>query len=95
LLVNAQPARSALALPYSTEMRTQKMLIDVIVDPAEAGPIEAAIDAAGGKLDMILLTHHHSDHIAATEDIRSRYSAPVIGARADRQRLPKLDREVW
>ncbi len=39
LLVNAQPARSALALPFSTEMRTPNMLIDVIVDPAEAGPV--------------------------------------------------------
>jgi copper transport protein len=39
LLVNAQPARSALALPFSTEMRTPKMLIDVTVDPAQAGPV--------------------------------------------------------
>ncbi|HTN10645.1 MAG TPA: hydroxyacylglutathione hydrolase [Acetobacteraceae bacterium] len=80
---------------YAWLLRDEESGCLAIVDPAEAGPIEAAIDAAGGKLDMILLTHHHSDHIAATEDIRSRYSAPVIGARADRQRLPKLDREVW
>jgi copper transport protein len=39
MLVNAQPARSALALPFSTEMRTPKMLIDVTIDPAEAGPV--------------------------------------------------------
>lgn len=80
---------------YAWLLRDEESGCLAIVDPAEAAPIEAAIDAAGGKLDMILLTHHHSDHIAATEDIRSRYSAPVIGARADRQRLPKLDREVW
>jgi copper transport protein len=39
LLVNAQPARSALALPYSTEIRTSSMLIDVTIDPAESGPV--------------------------------------------------------
>jgi len=38
LLVNAQPARSALAQPYSTEMRSDQVLVDVTVDPAKAGP---------------------------------------------------------
>lgn len=66
-----------------------------IVDPADAAPVAAAIDAAGGRLDMILLTHHHSDHVAGTDEIRTRYGAPVVGARADKHRLPKLDREVW
>jgi copper transport protein len=39
MLVNTPPARSALALPFATEMRTPNMLIDVTVDPAQAGPV--------------------------------------------------------
>jgi len=45
LLVNSQPARSALALPFSTEMKGTNaagettMLIDVTIDPAKAGPV--------------------------------------------------------
>ncbi|MGE0420467.1 MAG: hydroxyacylglutathione hydrolase, partial [Acetobacteraceae bacterium] len=65
-----------------------------IVDPAEAGPIIAAIEAAGGRLDMILLTHHHGDHIADTDVIRAKYKCPVVGAAADAHRLPKLDQAV-
>ncbi len=38
LLVAAEPARSALARPFSAEMTTEDVLIDVIVDPAKAGP---------------------------------------------------------
>jgi copper transport protein len=38
LLVNAQPARSALAQPFTTEMRSDQVLVDVTVDPAKAGP---------------------------------------------------------
>jgi copper transport protein len=38
LLVNAQPARSALAKPFSTEMRSDMVLVDVTVDPAKTGP---------------------------------------------------------
>ncbi len=62
-----------------------------VVDPAEEAPIVAAVDAAGGRLDAILLTHHHDDHIAAVEPIRARYAAQVVGAAADRHRLPRLD----
>jgi copper transport protein len=40
LLVSAEPARSALARPFSTEMKTDTVLIDVTVDPAKAGPAD-------------------------------------------------------
>lgn len=62
-----------------------------ICDPGEAVPIAAAIDAAGGKLGMILLTHHHGDHVAGTAELAARYGAKVAGAAADAHRLPKLD----
>src|SRR5271156_859521 len=65
-----------------------------IVDPAEGPPIIAAIEAAGGRLNLILLTHHHGDHIAATDEVRARFPAPVVGAAADAHRLPKLDQAV-
>jgi copper transport protein len=39
MLVNTPPARSELALPFAKELRTPNMLIDVTVDPAEAGPV--------------------------------------------------------
>lgn len=65
-----------------------------IVDPAEEVPVVAAIQAAGGRLDAILLTHHHDDHIASVEPIRQRYHASVIGAAADSHRLPPLDQAV-
>ena len=62
-----------------------------ICDPGEAGPVIAAVDAAGGKLDLILLTHHHGDHVAGVPDLVARYGAKVMGAKADAHRLPPLD----
>jgi hydroxyacylglutathione hydrolase len=62
-----------------------------IVDPAEAAPAIAAIEAAGGKLDMILLTHHHADHIDGVPALVARYHPLVVGNAADAHRLPKLD----
>lgn len=65
-----------------------------IVDPADATAIIAALEAAGGRLDLILLTHHHGDHIAGVDEVRARFNVPVVGAAADVHRLPKLDQAV-
>lgn len=43
LLVNAQPARSALAQPYSEELVAGDLLIDLTIDPAKAGPAEVHV----------------------------------------------------
>lgn len=65
-----------------------------LVDAPEAAPILAALDARGWALDVILLTHHHDDHVAGVEELRARFGAEVIGAEADAYRLPPLDRAV-
>jgi hydroxyacylglutathione hydrolase len=65
-----------------------------IVDPAEPEPVIAALERAGGRLDLILLTHHHADHVAGTDEVRARFGALVVGAAADAHRLPKLDQAV-
>ncbi|WP_339109305.1 hydroxyacylglutathione hydrolase [Thioclava sp. GXIMD4216] len=62
-----------------------------LVDAPEAAPILEALKVAGVKLDGILLTHHHEDHIAGVAEIRARTGAKVIGAAADAHRLPPLD----
>ena len=65
-----------------------------IVDPADARACIAAIEQDGGRLDAILITHHHDDHIAGVDDVRARFGCRVVGAAADRRRLPRLDQEV-
>jgi hydroxyacylglutathione hydrolase len=65
-----------------------------ILDPADPVPIIAAIEQAGGRLDLILLTHHHADHVAGTDAVRERFGARVVGAAADAHRLPRLDQAV-
>ena len=62
-----------------------------ILDPAEPAPALAAVEAAGGRLDMVFLTHHHPDHIDGVPALVERYTPTVVGNAADAHRLPKLD----
>jgi hydroxyacylglutathione hydrolase len=79
---------------YAWLLKDDSSGFTAIVDPAEAGPIIAAIEEIGGRLDMILLTHHHGDHIADTDVVRDYFRCEVIGAAKDAHRLPRLDEGV-
>lgn len=65
-----------------------------VVDPAVAAPVLERIEQHGDRLDLVLLTHHHHDHVAGVPAIRAATGCRVIGPAAERHRLPELDRAV-
>ena len=65
-----------------------------LIDAPEAAPVLAALQDRGWKLDSIMLTHHHADHIQAVGELVAQTDARVIGAVADTHRLPPLDQAV-
>jgi hydroxyacylglutathione hydrolase len=51
-----------------------------LIDPGgEAGRLLQAVDEAGLKLEMVLLTHGHLDHVGAAAAIAELRQVPIIG----------------
>ena len=53
------------------------------VDPGDAAPILAALDAHSLSLVAILLTHHHADHVGGVQSLLRRFKVPVFGPRSE------------
>jgi hydroxyacylglutathione hydrolase len=59
----------------------------IVVDPGEAAPVIAALDARGLALAAILVTHHHADHCGGVDALRGRLQGEVYGPR--RETIPQ------
>lgn len=62
-----------------------------VIDPAEAQPVLDALRQRGWRLDYILNTHHHGDHVGANLELKRHTGCKIVGAARDRQRIPGLD----
>ncbi|WP_424939100.1 hydroxyacylglutathione hydrolase [Aliiroseovarius sp. S253] len=65
-----------------------------LIDAPESAPIEAELAKRGWSLSEIWLTHHHWDHIDGVADLVATTNARVVGADADKHRLPPLDQAL-
>ena len=50
-----------------------------VVDPGDAAPVLAYLDANGLELAAIIATHHHGDHVGGIPDLLRRFDVPVYG----------------
>ena len=51
----------------------------VVVDPGDAAPVLAFLQAKKLTLTTILVTHHHNDHIGGNRELLARFPVPVYG----------------
>lgn len=53
--------------------------VAAVVDPGDAAPVLAWLDANGVALSAIIATHHHADHVGGINALRARFDVPVFG----------------
>ena len=71
-----------------------------VVDPSEAAPIISFLKKKKLKLDYILNTHHHFDHIGGNIELKKIYNAKIVGFIDDKHRIPGIDitcqnNDIW
>ncbi len=63
----------------------------IIIDPAEAGPVEQACRQYGLHPTHIINTHHHWDHTGANLALKQMFGCRIIGHASDAERIPGID----
>lgn len=68
-----------------TDEETNEMFV---VDPGDcADVIKELINETGATLKYIILTHAHTDHIGALDDIKKEYNVPIVIHKDEADRL--------
>ena len=62
-----------------------------VVDPSEAKPIVSYLNKNKLKLNYILNTHHHYDHIGGNIELKKIYNSKVVGFEGDKHRIPGIN----
>ncbi|MDB9705446.1 hydroxyacylglutathione hydrolase [Pelagibacteraceae bacterium] len=77
---------------YSYLIHEEKTNTVTIIDPSEFDPCDELIKKKYKKLDYILNTHHHYDHVGGNKMLKTKYNSTVLGFDGDKDRIPCIDK---
>ena len=76
---------------YSYLLKDKKTNLVAVVDPSEFKTVDEEINKNYKKLDLILNTHHHFDHVGANLELKKKYGCKIVGNKKDSDRIPGID----
>ena len=76
---------------YSYLIHDKKSNTVAIIDPSEFTVCDKIINQKYQKLDFILNTHHHFDHIGGNIELKKKYGSKILGFENDKDRIPEID----
>ena len=76
---------------YSYLIRDKKTNLVGVVDPSEFNTVDLEISKTYKKLDFILNTHHHTDHVGGNIDLKKKYNPKVICSSYEEKKIPGAD----
>ena len=65
-----------------------------VIDAPEERAILAAIERTGWRPTVLLVTHHHGDHVEGNLALKQRFGLRIVGPKAEAARIPGIDERV-
>lgn len=65
-----------------------------LIDAPEERPILEAIERTGWTPTMLLITHHHPDHVEANLALKEKFGLTIVGPKAEADKIPGIDRTL-
>ena len=81
---------SCLSDNYSYLIHDEESNTVAVIDPSEFKPCDKIIKKYN-KLDFILNTHHHADHVNGNLELKKKYNSKILGFSQDKRRIPGID----
>jgi hydroxyacylglutathione hydrolase len=91
LIVEQFPCRSD---NYGVLIHDPESGLTASIDAPELDPIVARLAKKGWKLDRILTTHHHADHVEANLALKETFGCTITGPGEEAAQIPGIDEEV-
>jgi hydroxyacylglutathione hydrolase len=82
---------NCLADNYSYLIKDKETNVVGVVDPSEFCVVDKEINKTYKKLDFILNTHHHFDHIGGNQELKKKYNSKIIASKIDESRIPGIN----
>ncbi len=84
----------ALSDNYVFVIKTKKEEI-ICIDPSDFSAVDQYLIKHNiKKIDYILNTHHHFDHIGGNKELKKKYSCKIVACKNDNHRIADIDIEV-
>lgn len=65
-----------------------------LIDAPEEAAILKAIERTGWTPTLLLITHHHVDHVEANEALKKRFGLRIVGPKKEASKIPAIDETV-
>ncbi len=76
---------------YSYLIHNKEENIVGVVDQSEFKAVDNLVSKKYQKIDYILNTHHHIDHVDGNLELKKKYKSKVISSTIDKNRIPGID----
>lgn len=74
--------------------RDRETGVTALVDAPEERPILDAVERTGWRPELLLVTHHHHDHVEANLALKQRFGLRIVGPAREASKIPGIDETV-